>query len=157
MRFSRRHWCFGLASILFLGSIFLVVQLVYQNFLARKKIKALMEPAPTLKSTSPVQFDFYTVLPKMKVDTIAKTAAPAASVKGRYVLRAASFQRWEDAEQLRDLIQSWGFSAFIHHSLEESSANYQVIIGPYASLESAQRAQETLRTHKTESAMLKLQ
>lgn len=139
-----RRWLFWLASAMVLTALYLIGQLIYQNLYSKKVIKNSESPAA---DAAPVQFDFYTVLPKMKVDSEVKSATAAAS---RYFLQIASVKQWEEAQRWREQLQNWGFTVVIQKNLNQQSVKYDVFVGPYPTLAAAQHAQEWLHSHRTE-------
>lgn len=149
-----RRCLFWLASAMVLAALFLMGQLIYQNLFLKKELKNLNPSAISVSAAdaAPVQFDFYTVLPKMTVDSEIKTITPPIP---HYFLKIASTKQVEEAQRLRDQLQIWGFPVFIHPNLNDQSAKYQILLGPYQSLAEAQHAQGALHTHKTDSSLLK--
>lgn len=164
----RRQWSRRLALALAAIAIFLLVRLGLQWFLPDLKAGdsvAVNSQAPQ----APVQFDFYTVLPKMAVtvasaaDNVAGvTAKPAAAAAkplqaGAYVLQIAALRQFSDAQRLRDQIQSTGYPVFIQAYQAGQMMWYRVMVGPYVSQELAERAQIQLKNHHFNSLLLKMQ
>lgn len=112
-----------------------------------------------------IDFDFYTVLPKMEVQvaeaepstavkpqaTSTKPSSQTASkpsdtsIKEQYRLQIASFKLQDVAEELRTRLLLSGMKAYIEASRSGKDTWYRVFAGPYASLTEAEAAKEVLK------------
>lgn len=76
--------------------------------------------------------------------------------KSRYVLQVAAIRQKNDAESLKAQLSFLGFDVFIEPFQIAGSQGYRVKIGPYSSLESVKKAQETLRRNHLSSILITL-
>ena len=170
---TSRRWVRPLALVLILIAIFLLVRALLPHHLPQTTPNN-----PAAVNPAPVQFDFYTVLPKMAVSSAPtpppKEISPSAKtspmlttlppvlvekplVPGMYVLQIAAVRQIHDAERLREQMHNLGFPVFIQPYQAEEALWYRVMIGPYPSQDIAQRRQEELQGHRINSLLLKMQ
>lgn len=175
-RVSRR-WPRWSALMLLLIALFLVAKLIWQH-LSSESLLLISPENNSATAAVPVQFDFYTVLPKMAVVAPAQSpasAAPAAppapkikAVMARvppakpvaaeiYILQIAALRQLEDAQHLRDQMRAAGYPAFVQSYQADQAVWYRVMLGPYASAELAQHTQELLKSRHMNSFLLKSQ
>lgn len=183
---SRRAsaWPRWLALILFLLAIFLLTRVVLHHW-HKNPATQITEPVqPASPPSQPVQFDFYTVLPKMAVSSPtppptdspafpkAKTAVTAVSAAvtpslpsahlppaaaGLYVLQIAAVRQPKDAERLRNQMHEAGYPTFVQPYQADQILWYRVMVGPYASQDLAEHSQSQLESRGTHSLLLKMQ
>lgn len=103
---------------------------------AAKKAPEAAKPAPKPR------FDFYTILPEIetvlpdKEPRRPKAAKNASEDDVRYLLQAASFANFDDADRLKARLALAGLEARIEKiSIEAKGDFYRVRLGPYAKLE----------------------
>lgn len=164
-----------LRTVIMLGMVLLAVFLLVKMYVTRKPELPLPPAAPTADTEQntakpvDVQFDFYTVLPKMAVTT-EKIKAPVIlpppaetthqtqpTLAGGYVLQVAALSQLSDANRYRDQIQALGYRVFVQEYRNNNQLLYRILVGPYASLDLAQRDQAQLKQKNLNSNLLKMQ
>ena len=115
------------------------------------------------KTTKP-KFDFYTILPE--VETVlpdkdagkGKASGPPKPEKGiSYVLQAASFANYEDADQLKAKLALNGLVAHIQKvSIEGKGTYHRVRVGPYGRLDELDTVNRQLRQMNIKALRLKV-
>lgn len=113
--------------------------------------KVISHKAPTPVVTTSTTFDFYTLLPKMKVPVPQETDQPLQKIipsinkaPRHYLLQVASVTNHRDAKHLRDKLAHQGFNAFIQQYPAANRVWYRVYIGPYQTLSNAEQSQRQL-------------
>ncbi len=114
--------------------------------------------------TAKPKFDFYTILPEVETVLPDKDAGKAqVSVspkpeKGiRYVLQAASFASYEDADQLKAKLALNGLVAHIQKvSIEGKGTFHRVRLGPYNRLDELDTVNRRLRQMNIKALRLKV-
>lgn len=106
-------------------------------------------------------YDFYTILPETETpltdrEWIQQKSAPAE--KGvSYMLQAASYSTYKDADQLKAKLILNGLSSSIQKvSIENKGTYYRVRVGPYASTRQVDQARETLNGLGIKPLLLKI-
>lgn len=97
------------------------------------------------ESAKTVEYDFYTVLPKMKVEPVSPT-----SKQKMLVLQVASLQDKSDANTLQQRLTESGYRAFVEKYQGPNATWYRVMTGPYAN----QRAAATDRSKLAEQRLV---
>lgn len=123
--------------------------------------KASTPEAPAAKIP---KYDFYTILPEIETVLPEKEStatsrpaglAPPANVS--YVLQAASFARFEDADRLKAKLTLNGLVAHIQKVAIEGKGEYhRVRLGPYSNLKELDAADQRLRALGIHGLRLKL-
>ena len=121
-------------------------------------------PSQTESEPPKPKFDFYTILPE--VETVLpqtptkekKDAKPAVPEKNvRYVLQAASFAKFEDADRLKAELTLNGLSTHIQKVTIEGRGEYhRVRLGPYSTLDELDAAHQRLRKLGFQALRLKV-
>ncbi len=93
-------------------------------------------PAAGVQNTAPTaKFDFYTVLPGMEriiLDDTDDTSPEQFRKPASYMLQAASFGNYEDADRLKAQLALSGFEAKIQKvAIAGKGVYYRVRLGPY--------------------------
>ena len=106
-------------------------------------------------------YDFYTILPETETpltdrEWVRQKSAPAE--KGvSYMLQAASYSAYKDADQLKAKLILNGLSSSIQKvSIENKGTYYRVRVGPFDSTEQVDRARETLAGLGIKPLLLKI-
>jgi len=118
-------------------------------------VKPAAEPPLKAAQGKPAapKFDFYTVLPEIEsvlpetaVDEAARRDSATAGVPARrYVLQAASYANFTDADRLKAELALKGIEAYIEKvTIGERGDYYRVRLGPYARLEELDRVNRKL-------------
>ncbi len=132
---------------------------------ATPKTKPTPTPKVSAKPEKP-KFDFYTLLPKMKVDTSnhpkraetksALQGAPSLTPhEGNYVVQIASFRKFKDAERLRASLALQGFEASVTQSKHGDNIWNRVFLGPYENKKSASSARLALKQMGMDSLVVR--
>lgn len=121
-------------------------------------------PAAEAPAARIPKYDFYTILPEIETVLPEKEsaatsrpagAAPPADVS--YVLQAASFARFEDADRLKAKLTLNGLVAHIQKVVIEGKGEYhRVRLGPYNNLNELDAADQRLRKLGIRGLRLKL-
>jgi cell division protein FtsN len=130
---------------------------------AKKPTDAPAKAAAQAKPAKP-RFDFYTILPEVETPLPPrepKKTAQAKPVKpeegARYVLQAASYRDFEDADRLKARLALAGLEANIEKvSIEGKGDFYRVRLGPYEKLEALDDADRRLAEQGIKPLRLKL-
>ena len=120
-------------------------------------------PAPEPPAKIP-KYDFYTILPEIETVLPEKESAAASKRAGAatptdvsYVLQAASFARFEDADRLKAKLTLNGLVAHIQKIVIEGRGEYhRVRLGPYRNLDELDAADQRLRALGIRGLRLKL-
>jgi cell division protein FtsN len=135
-------------------------------FSSSEKPRRATEKAPTAEAPAAKipKYDFYTILPEIETVLPEKEstatsrpagAAPTANVS--YVLQAASFARFEDADRLKAKLTLNGLVAHIQKVVIEGKGEYhRVRLGPYSNLNELDAADQRLRALGIHGLRLKL-
>jgi len=99
------------------------------------------------------RFDFYTLLPKMQVGSVpgntttapVAKATPALKPESRYLLQIASFTKATEADRLKAQLLLMGFTVHVRTVNNGKKTWNRVQIGPYPSLNAANKAQQQLQ------------
>lgn len=125
-----------------IGSLILAaIFLLYSAYTQGRR--PVMNPSPAVNTTAqtskspPVQFDFYTALPKMAV-----TAPPASTTT--HWLQVGAFRQRSGADRVAGEMRNLGYHAVIQEYSDDQGAGYRVMLGPYTSAEALARDQEKL-------------
>jgi cell division protein FtsN len=110
------------------------------------------------------KYDFYTILPEIETvlpdkETSAarKPGGAATPANVSYVLQAASFARFEDADHLKAKLTLNGLVAHIQKIVIEGKGEYhRVRLGPYSNLDELDAADQRLRALGIRGLRLKL-
>lgn len=121
------------------------------------------KPAPT-KTTTPAAkptYDFYTILPETETpitdrDWNRQKQAPAEQGVN-YMLQAASYSSYKDADQLKARLILNGLSPSIEKvTIDGKGTFYRVRVGPYATSAEVDRARDTLGSLGIRPMLLKI-
>jgi cell division protein FtsN len=127
-------------------------------------------PRPAAKTPPPKppakipKYDFYTILPEIETvlpetetPAVNKPRGAASTTNVSYVLQAASFARFEDADRLKAKLTLNGLVAHIQKVVIEGRGEYhRVRLGPYSSLNELDAADQRLRALGIHGLRLKL-
>lgn len=121
---------------------------------------------PSAASSTKVRmpkFDFYTILPEIETVLpeakllLQKRPAKTPDINVRYVLQAASFARFEDADRLKARLALNGLVTHIQKvTIEGKGEFYRVRLGPYDNLAELNTANARLRELGIEALRLKV-
>ena len=132
---------------------------------AEKPRPAPAETPPPAEPKPKPRYDFYTILPEIETvlpekaeGTDARTPKPPAVESGaRYVLQAASFARFEDADRLKARLALNGLVAHIQKvSIEGRGEYHRVRLGPYSGFQELDAVDRRLRELGLRALRLKL-
>lgn len=120
-----------------------------------EKPRRAAEKAPVAEAPAKIpRYDFYTILPEIETvlperesSTASKTPRGGTPANVSYVLQAASFARFEDADRLKAKLTLNGLVAHIQKVAIEGKGEYhRVRLGPYSNLDELDAADQRLRT-----------
>ena len=131
-----------------------------------KPVEKAKAPTATAKkpetSTKP-RFDFYTLLPKMKMSSSAKESpaiqqpiAEKNKSSERFVLQIASLQNPNSAEELISRLNLLGVETQTELIQRKGQTSIRILSKPYSSFKEAETAQERLHEHHIESLLVKI-
>jgi cell division protein FtsN len=158
----------GLAMLLPLGMLY------YKHVRSshQKKHSQVQAPKkevkPLVTASNSMQFDFYTLLPKMNVETppanntvspslpIVRTASPSASTADNYVLQVAAFHALSDAQKLNSQLLAVDSHLYIQKIKINDELWYRVLIGPFDSFEKVNSVQSRLKQQGLPSILIKI-
>ncbi|MYL22997.1 SPOR domain-containing protein [Vreelandella massiliensis] len=87
----------------------------------------------------------------------SRANAPSETPPGRYMLQAASFREFEDAEQLRRRLRNLSLLAQISEVQAGGDTWHRVQVGPYEDTRELNRAQDLMNTQGIEPLLIQLQ
>jgi len=136
-------------------------------------LKSLFSAKPEAAESKPVtpaapapkpKLDFYTVLPEVETvlpERTARAAKPArpepAEAGARYMLQAASFASFEEADRLKAKLALSGFEAQIEKVSIEGKGNFfRVRLGPYRNTQDLDTASQKLAHMGIKTIRLKI-
>nr|WP_284046887.1 SPOR domain-containing protein [Halomonas llamarensis] len=90
-------------------------------------------------------------------DVNTATTAPTETPPGRYMLQAASFREFNDAEQLRSRLRNLSLLAQISEVQAGGNTWHRVQVGPYEDTRELNRAQDLMNTQGIEPLLIQLQ
>lgn len=175
---SRWPWFFtGLAVGLFVALlVYLSEHIPDQIALTRDREESSRKEPPkkkqpesqaTQSSYESPRFEFYTILPEMEITVpdsevqVATQPAPEPretdEVSGSYMLQVGSFQKLEQADQLKATLALLGFEAEIQSvAVSDGETWHRVRLGPYTDLALLNEARIRLRENDIEALLLKI-
>jgi cell division protein FtsN len=107
---------------------------------------------PVLAETNKPQFDFYTILPKEKVNI----PQPSIENKTQYFLQIATFKNYSAADRLRAKLALLGFDVYIDKIKSKTDTVLNRInVGPYLSSKEAKADQKRLEENNINSLLRK--
>ncbi len=119
-------------------------------------------PASDVKGTTP-QFDFYKILPSMKVNVSEweaedkKESAPAPDDSSVYILQVGSFEQYEAADEVKAKLALLGISAEIQRVvINGKDIRHRVRVGPYREQEKLNETRRRLLANGLDFMLLKL-
>ena len=127
----------------------------------RRAADKTLPPEPPAKIP---KYDFYTILPEIETVLPEKETSAASKPAGTttpadvsYVLQAASFARFEDADRLKAKLTLNGMVVHIQKIVIEGKGEYhRVRLGPYSNLGELDAADQRLRALGIRGLRLKL-
>jgi len=126
--------------------------------LASSKISAVITDSSDPESAGP-RFDFYTLLPKQRIDveidpaTITQPGAARAS--DQFLLQAGSFKQAEDADRRRAELILLGLDAHVEDTTGDNGRWHRVYIGPFESRSRLARARSLTAQHGIDTLLLR--
>ncbi len=134
------------------------------NLLRQSKPEAARAPARTpaggRKPAKPT-YDFYTILPETETPIADRDWNQQKQAPGeqgvKYVLQAASYKNYKDADQLKARLLLNGLSTAIEKvTIDGKGTFYRVRVGPYATTAEVDRARKSLNDLGIKPLLLKL-
>lgn len=117
------------------------------------------EESPPSDSTPAVSEDdpIAQVIAANSADVNTATTAQTETPPGRYMLQAASFREFNDAEQLRSRLRNLSLLAQISEVQAGGNTWHRVQVGPYEDTRELNRAQDLMNTQGIEPLLIQLQ
>ena len=106
------------------------------------------------------QFDFYTMLPQRSNQVPSsqpnnvKQPTQVVPSKGKFVLQVAALQKYSDADRLKAQLILEGYSVYIQKFNAGKTTWNRVYVGPFTSIQLAEKQQKQLRTQNINSLLL---
>ncbi|NKB46584.1 MAG: hypothetical protein GKR77_02245 [Legionellales bacterium] len=159
-------WVIVLFFILLLAAILYYLS-DYTDFDAIKRDLAQTRDLTSEQTSSTThdttRFEFYQLLPEMKVSTGVKpqqqeststsTVPSAPPPKIEYLLQVASFRHLAEADSLKAQLILLGFDVAISTSQQQDITWYRVRLGPFATRPQAEDMRKALRKHQYDSLL----
>ena len=124
--------------------------------------KTKPEPAPDVKTTTP-QFDFYKILPNMKVNVSEWEAEDRKETEslpgdtGVYILQVGSFEQFEAADEVKAKLALLGISSEIQRVvINGKDIRHRVRVGPYREQDKLNEIRRRLQANGLDFMLLKL-
>lgn len=116
------------------------------------------KPAAAAADAKP-RFEFYKILPEAE-ETVPerqlKQAAQPSSSQDKYFLQAGSFQKADDADNLKAKLAMLGVEASVQAAdLPEKGIWHRVRVGPFASVSDSDRVRASLQQNGVQSSLIK--
>jgi cell division protein FtsN len=129
-----------------------------------------VKPVVAKTAVPDIHFDFYQILPNIKPKAFSSNAenslvnkpsaenssiAPPPNPNTNFMIQIASVKSYADADRLRAELSLLGYDVSVRNAKTNNEQSYQILIGPYPSLESAKAVQKRLQNDKIQSVLLK--
>lgn len=142
-------WIFSFLFIL----IFIILALYFKHKHSHNASTSPQKSTELTKAKIPTQtehqqFDFYTLLPKLKVENTRNDV---------FILQMGAFSNLSEAQDLMNQLSKMGLKSVniqTYHNAE-NSYRVRVVLGPYNTHEVAEKMQKELSQHNIESLLLK--
>lgn len=110
----------------------------------------------TLKKPKTVQFDFYSMLPKMSVEVAGNQPATPGNAdnKVHYLLQLASLPNTDDAAAFQSKVNKLGFHSKIATVTRGDTKWYRVQLGPFDDIDKAKLARDQLHQEDVNGILL---
>jgi cell division protein FtsN len=152
---KKQHW--PLQRILMYILSILVVLAIIVGIRDMKKHTAPIPTKTVAKTTMPAtQFDFYSLLPKMKVQSAntVPTNKNTVNLKQQYMLQVASLKNANQANSLIAKLTLLGLSPSTQHYQQNHITWNRVVVGPFNTLTAAQKTQHFLSEQKISALLI---
>jgi cell division protein FtsN len=111
------------------------------------------------KAATPIQSKPAVTIPVPPMNQVLKSeaviAAQIPASKYAYIVQLASFQRQEDAEQMKAALIMRGFDAQIKTTTQQGSVWHRVVMGPFVSQQTAQKIQADIAKSERISGIIR--
>lgn len=125
----------------------------------RAKGEAPLKGPPTAGDPAEPRYDFYTLLPKRKVEIpneeLETDRAAETRAEGPWVLQAGSFRQFSQADALRAQLALTGLESHIDVTEADTGTWHRVRLGPYASRREVDRIRSKLARADIRSIILR--
>jgi cell division protein FtsN len=126
-----------------------------------RKIKTKNQQKSHQANHNTTQFDFYTLLPKMKVvipsqNSTTNAMLPITTKPSTYILQIASLQNLSDAERFCEQLNNLGYRSYVQPYQNHHTTWYRVMVGPYLSINQAEADQRKLHQSDMDSLLLRM-
>jgi cell division protein FtsN len=117
------------------------------------------EAKPATAADAKPRFEFYKILPEAEervAERPLKQAAQQPSSRDKYFLQAGSFQKADDADNLKAKLAMLGVEASVQAAdLPEKGIWHRVRVGPFASISDSDRVRASLQHNGVQSSLIK--
>ncbi len=111
-----------------------------------------------MTESSQPQYEFYTMLPKDKIDDPTpaekEKVEPKNNQTSQYHLQIASMTKFEEADHLKAQLILQGYNANISKQVRHGSTRYRVLVGPFSSSKAAMAQQQNLKKNHISSIIM---
>lgn len=118
-----------------------------------------IEAKPAAVADAKPRFEFYKILPEAEepvAERQLKQAAQRPSSQDKYFLQAGSFQKADDADNLKAKLAMLGVEASVQAAdLPEKGIWHRVRVGPFASVSDSDRVRASLQQNGVQSSLIK--
>ncbi len=118
-----------------------------------------VEAKPAAAADVKPRFEFYKILPEAEepvAERQLKQAAQRSSSQDKYFLQAGSFQKADDADNLKAKLAMLGVEASVQAAdLPEKGIWHRVRVGPFASISDSDRVRASLQQNGVQSSLIK--
>lgn len=118
---------------------------------------AVIEETPQVVEPSEPRFSFYHILPELEVEVsdLSEDYAVENDPNVIFILQVAAFQKYSDAEDLKNRIVALDFHSDVQTVVGQNGEWHRVRAGPFETSRDAARARRRLQTHSIESMVLR--
>ncbi|MGD9152711.1 MAG: SPOR domain-containing protein [Gammaproteobacteria bacterium] len=103
-----------------------------------------------------IKFDFYQMLPKMRVTIDNSTTANNTSDHSQYILQLASFANQDEAADFQTNIKNLGFHSKLQAVQQANLIRYRVQIGPFKNQQDAEDMRDNLQKQNIDCIIIKI-
>lgn len=118
------------------------------------------QPATIAAKTTPpprnIKFDFYQMLPKMRVTIDKSTITGNTPNHDQYILQLASFANQNEAVNFQTNIRQLGFHSTLQAIQQANLTRYRVQIGPFKKQQDAEDMRDDLQKQNIDCIIIKI-
>jgi len=103
-----------------------------------------------------VKFDFYQMLPKMRVNINNSATTNAPPDHSQYILQLASFTDQSAASDFQTKIQQFGFNTKLYKTQQGDTIRYRIQIGPFKHEQDAEDMRDNLQRKNIDCILIRI-